>query len=127
MAAEALLWASLYTGNDEWRRLSDGAIAAVGLLADRYPSMVGHHLALAHSSHSTKELAIVGEDWRELADVYWSRYRPEVALAAAVFGDSGVPLLEGRTGNGKTLAYLCQGFVCELPTSDKDALARQLS
>ena len=126
MAAEALLMASLYTGNDEWRRSSDGAIAAVGLLADRYPSMVGHHLALAHSSHSTKELAIVGEEWRELAAVYWSRYRPQVALAPAVSEDDGVPLLEGRTGNGGTLAYVCRGFVCELPTSDKDALARQL-
>jgi uncharacterized protein YyaL (SSP411 family) len=125
LASEALLLASLFTANDEWRRMSDEAIGSVGLLADRYPSMVGHHLALAHSSASTKELGIVGDSWRELAAVYWSRYRPHIALAPST-GASDVPLLEGRSDHGKTLAYVCQDFVCDLPTEDPDKLAQQL-
>ena len=126
LAAEALLTASLYTGNDEWRRMSESAIAAVGLLAERYPSMVGHHLAVAHSSADTKELAIVGVNWRELAAVYWSTYRPGVAMAATAEETSLVPLLEGRTDHDETRAFVCRGFVCELPTSDRQTLASQL-
>ncbi|MFP4073300.1 MAG: thioredoxin domain-containing protein [Actinomycetota bacterium] len=126
LAAEALLLASLYTGNANWRESSERAIAAVGLLADRYPSMVGHHLAVAHSSFSTRELAIVGEEWPDLAAVYWSEYRPGVALAPSASATSSVPLLEGRAPNGQTLAYVCRGFVCDLPTSDPEVLAQQL-
>jgi uncharacterized protein len=126
LAAEALLLASLYTGNSEWRRLSEGAIESIGLLAERYPSMVGHHLAVAYSSADTKELAIVGDEWPRLAAVYWDAYRPAVALATTAGSTSAVPLLQGRTDHGKTLAYVCQDFVCELPTSDPEALASQL-
>jgi uncharacterized protein YyaL (SSP411 family) len=126
LAAEALLLGSLYTSNDEWRRMSEDAISAVGLLADRYPSMVGHHLAVAHSSAHARELAIVGERWRELAQVYWSGYRPEVALAATSEASSTVPLLEGRTDQGQTRAYVCHDFVCDLPTDDPKTLAEQL-
>jgi uncharacterized protein YyaL (SSP411 family) len=126
LAAEALLLASLYTGNGEWRHMSESAIAAVSVLAERYPSMVGHHLAVAHSSANTKELAIVGDHWRELAAVYWSAYRPGVALAPSAGETSRVPLLEGRTDHGPTLAYVCRDFVCELPTSDRQVLASQL-
>ncbi len=126
LAAEALLWASLYTGNDEWRRMSDEAIASVGLLADRYPSMVGHHLAVAYSAGDTKELAIVGKKWRDLAQIHWSRYRPGVVLAPSAGGETAVPLLEGRTDEGETRAFVCRGFVCDLPTSSKEDLAGQL-
>jgi hypothetical protein len=126
LAAEALMIAGLYTGHDEWKRMSDSAVAAVGLLADQYPSMIGHHLAVAHSSADTRELAIVGDDWREMATVYWSRYRPGVALAPSAEESTAVPLLEGRTNRGETLAYVCQGFVCDLPTPDRDVLASQL-
>ncbi len=117
--------ASMFTGNEEWRRMSDEAIGSAGLLADRYPSMVGHHLAMAHSSATTKELAIVGDSWRDLAAVYWSRYRPNIVLAPAS-GASDVPLLEGRTDHGRTLAYVCQDFICVLPTEDPEKLAQQL-
>ncbi len=127
LAAEALLIASLLTANEQWRQMSESALAAVGLLADRYPSMVGHHLAVAHSSASTRELAIVGEGWRDLAAVYWSRYRPEVALAPSEAGSETVPLLEGRTGEGAARAFVCRGFVCDLPTSDPGVLADQLA
>jgi uncharacterized protein YyaL (SSP411 family) len=36
-----------------------------------------------------------------------------------------VPLLANRNADG-TSAYVCQGFVCELPTSDPGLLANQL-
>ncbi|HUG32418.1 MAG TPA: thioredoxin domain-containing protein [Acidimicrobiia bacterium] len=126
LAAEAALVASLLTGNAHWSEMSESALASVGMLADRYPSMVGHHLAVAHSSASTKELAIVGEGWRQLASIHWSRYRPGVVLAPSTSGTDLVPLLEGRRTNGAARAYVCRGFVCNLPTSDPEVLAEQL-
>ena len=38
-----------------------------------------------------------------------------------------VPLLEDRHQVGRTLAYLCEGFVCDLPTSDADELVGMLN
>jgi uncharacterized protein YyaL (SSP411 family) len=126
LAAEALLYASLYTGNPEWRQMADGALASAGVLADRYPSMVGHHLSVAYSAGHPRELAVVGEDWRALSAVYWSRFRPDVVLAPSAEVESTIPLLEGRGVAGETLAYHCRDFVCELPTSDAGVLAEQL-
>jgi len=126
LAAEALLIASLYTGKSEWRDKSDAAIGAAGLLVERYPSMVGHHLSTAYSARKTKELAIVGPDWKELARVYWSRHRPHVALAGSASGTSVVPLLEGRVTEEGALAFVCEDFVCALPTSDPVELSHQL-
>jgi len=127
LAAEALLLASLYTGNTTWREQAEEALGAAGVLAERYPSMVGHHLAVTYASLETRELAIVGPGWRDLASVYWSRYRPGVALAVSAEGSSTVPLLADRAEGSATRAFVCRRFVCDLPTSDVGELAEQLS
>jgi uncharacterized protein YyaL (SSP411 family) len=85
--------------------------------------MVGHHLAVAHSARDGRELAIVGPNWQDLAVVFWSRYRPGIALAPSATGSTMVPLLEGRLAGSAPTAYVCRGFVCDLPTSDRDVLA----
>ncbi len=126
MAAEALFVMSAYTGDAELRDVAAATLRAAGMLMDRYPSMVGHHLAVLHSFLSGRELAIVGPRWTELARVYWSRYRPAVVLAVSPDGKEPVPLLEGRSKPEETLAYVCEQHVCALPTSDPDALAGQL-
>ncbi|HEU4895572.1 MAG TPA: thioredoxin domain-containing protein, partial [Acidimicrobiia bacterium] len=119
LAAEALLISSLFTGKESTRAQAESALASVGALAERYPSMVGHHLAVAHSIGDTREVAIVGEGWRDLATVFWSGYRPNVVLAPSPTGSDPVPLLAGRDRpSSGSLAYVCRGFSCELPTSD---------
>jgi uncharacterized protein len=125
LAAEAMLWAHLYTGESRWLEKSTSALGSVGVLAERYPSMVGHHLAVAYSADRSRELAIVGRGWRDLARVYWSRYRPGVVLAGSDLGSDVVPLLAGRA-DGATRAFVCHGFTCDLPTSDPETLAAQL-
>jgi uncharacterized protein len=123
MAAEALMLTALYTGEARWRESAESALSAAGALMERYPSMVGHHLSVSASSSRTKELAIVGEDWERLARVHFARFRPHVVLAPSVGGHSQVPLLEGRGVGDTAMAYVCEGFVCDLPTSDPVVLA----
>jgi hypothetical protein len=126
MAAEALMLASLYTGNEMWREMAEAAMESVAVLMDRHPSMVGHHLSVLHSSRRTKELAIVGPEWRNLARIHWARFRPNVALAVSAGGITAVPLLDGRTATEGAKAFVCQGFICDLPTDDPVELAAEL-
>jgi len=40
---------------------------------------------------------------------------------------AGVPLLEGRAAvDGKATAYVCRNYACELPVTERTALAGQL-
>ncbi len=127
MAAEALLTLSSYTGDAGQRELAAGALQAAGLLMGRYPSMVGHHLAVLHSFLTSRELAIVGPDWREMTGAYWARFRPNIVLAPSENGSEPIPLLSGRVSeSGETMAYVCEGQVCNLPTSDLAKLSSQL-
>jgi uncharacterized protein YyaL (SSP411 family) len=127
LAAEALLLSALYTGDTARRTAAEGALESVGALMEKYPSMVAHHLAVSHTLTRTKELAIVGEEWEQLAEVFWARFRPHVALAGSLEDSAGVvPLLNDRLQAGQTLAYVCEGFVCDLPTDDAGALAELL-
>jgi len=42
-------------------------------------------------------------------------------------GAAGVPLLEGRAAiDGRATAYVCRNYACELPVTDRAALAKQL-
>jgi uncharacterized protein YyaL (SSP411 family) len=126
MAAEALLILASYTGESRWRDLAFDTLRSAGLLMERYPSMVGHHLGVMHSLLDSRELAIVGPEWGGLARVFWSAYRPNVALAVSSDGAGPAPLLEGRLKEGQTLAYVCRDHVCALPTADPEVLAGQL-
>jgi uncharacterized protein YyaL (SSP411 family) len=74
----------------------------------------------------SKELAIVGSEWAQMAEVYWSRFRPHIVLAGSLENIEEIPLLKDRHQPGQTLAYVCEGFVCDLPTSDADELAQLL-
>jgi hypothetical protein len=40
---------------------------------------------------------------------------------------AGMPLLEGRAAiDGKPTAYVCRHYTCELPVTERAALAKQL-
>ena len=127
LAAEALLTLSSYADDEEARQLATGTLRASGLLMERYPSMVGHHLGVLHSYLTGRQLVIVGPDWPALSRVYWDRFRPNTVLAVSPTGEEPIPLFEGRAAQSRTLAYVCRDHVCDLPTADPDDLARQLA
>lgn len=126
LAAEALLLASLYTGDAAFEEHAERALRGGAAVATTSPSGAGHLLSVLHTMvRQPQEIAIVGPDALQLAAVVWERFRPNVALAVDLDGSGAdvVPLLEGRTAG---LAYVCRDFACELPVSDPDALRRLL-
>ena len=129
MAAEALLWLSLYTGDTAWLAEAESVVRAGAGLMERYPSAVGHLASVLHSMRrGTREVAVVGREAAALARPVWERYRPHVVVAMAPERSDLMPLLLDRpAGDGAALAYVCRGFVCDLPTSDPGEVRAALS
>jgi uncharacterized protein YyaL (SSP411 family) len=80
------------------------------------------------------EIAIVGDPkddaTRALLTEAAGGYAPNrvVALRSADDEPTAIPLLEDRTlVKGRPAAYVCRGFVCNLPVTDPDALREQLA
>jgi len=64
-----------------------------------------------------------------LLDVIWAEYRPGVVVAASTFpikADSPALLVDRPLIEGKSTAYVCDGFVCRQPTADPETLKAQL-
>jgi uncharacterized protein YyaL (SSP411 family) len=82
-----------------------------------------------------QEIAIVGDpaatDTEALLAEVYRRYLPNSVLALAAPGDAVapelIPLLADRGQiSGRATAYVCRGFVCNLPVTGPEALGRQL-
>ncbi len=128
LAAEALLLASMFTGRSELRARAEETLRATMAVARTSPMAAGHLLAVLHTFlNDPREVAIVGPEAAELASVVWEEFRPGVVVAVDTDGDGAgiVPLLEGRWSD-RTLAYVCRGFVCDLPVSSRDDLRSHL-
>ncbi|MFV2044805.1 MAG: hypothetical protein ACC700_16415, partial [Anaerolineales bacterium] len=56
-------------------------------------------------------------------------YLPNLIIAGGEPGEGSQPALmeERAMREGLPTAYLCQGFVCQLPTTNADELSRQLA
>ena len=125
LGAEALLVASLYTGDEHLRNLAEAGIRSAGQIAEAFPSGAGHLLGVLQTAISRpKEVAVAGAEAARLARVVWEAFRPEVVLAVDRDGTGAadVPLLEHRYQQGRTVAYVCEGFVCLKPVETEEEL-----
>ena len=132
-AAGALLSYAAYTGSARHRAAAEAALGSATALARRFPRAAGWGLAVAEAlADGPREVAVVGprdnpatEALRRVA------FRGTAPGTVVAVGDpaqpSAVPLLADRPlVRGQAAAYVCRGFVCDLPTSDPAVLARQL-
>ena len=137
VAVDMLLRLSMFTGDGEYSRRASTALRAMRQYLIRAPNGMGHWLcALDFYLSTPKEIAIVGEladpATKALLGVVYGGCLPNKVLAGAspekaLAGQSSTPLLEGRTlVDDKPTAYVCQNYVCQLPVTDPEALARQL-
>ena len=141
LAADLLLKLSVITGKDEYSAKAAGPMRSVNRLMSQAPGGTGHWLAALDFYVSiTQEIAVVGpreeEGTRALLEEVFSRYLPNKVLVGASGGGEGddpitalsLPVLEDRgMVDGKSTAYVCQNYACQLPVTDAESLARQLT
>lgn len=141
-AAGALLTYAALTGSVRHREAAERALAVPLRIAERYPRAAGWALATAEALlDGPREVAVVGppddEGTRALHAAALRATAPGLVVAVGpptagpASGPSGsavLPLLADRPlVGGRPAAYVCRGFVCDLPTTDAAALARTLA
>ncbi|MBV9870824.1 MAG: thioredoxin domain-containing protein [Frankiaceae bacterium] len=114
----ALLTSAALTGRADHRDAASTAIGLVAPLVERFPRFAGWSAAAAEALVAGPlEIAVVGApDLAELA-------RRTTSPGAVVVTGGDSPLLADRPPGA---AYVCQGFVCDAPTSDPAALAARI-
>jgi uncharacterized protein YyaL (SSP411 family) len=125
---------SRLTGEEAYARHADEAAATVGALVVKAPRFAGWVWADAVSevlpSAAPVEVAVVGPvgDERDaLVRLAWTQAPAGSVVVAGLEGDTDFALLEDRTARGgRPTAYVCRGFVCNLPVVDAEGLAHQL-
>jgi uncharacterized protein YyaL (SSP411 family) len=136
-AADVLQRLAHLTGEPEYEHAGVEALRLIRDAMARAPSGFGHALgALDLYLSPVKEVAIVGDPDAEatralVAEVTTERYLPNHVLAVAAPADhrsrEAVALLQDRPAlDGRPTAYVCERFICKLPATDPQALARTL-
>ncbi|MPZ14430.1 MAG: DUF255 domain-containing protein [Chloroflexi bacterium] len=131
----ARLWA--LTGDARYERLVSRGLQGMAEAARQHPSGLGNLLcALDFYLGPPQEVAIIGDptspDTAQLVEPLRRAYLPNAVVALARPDDTvaqqDVPLLRDRTlVDGRPAAYVCRGFVCEIPSTDSAALMEKLA
>ncbi|HEY2479027.1 MAG TPA: thioredoxin domain-containing protein [Solirubrobacterales bacterium] len=127
-AALGLLRLAALSGEKAFEDRALGVFALFGEPAVTHPDSFAHLLrALDFHLARTREVALVGGDLGALEEVVRGAFRPNVVVAGGPAGAVEPPLLDARTEvGGEPAAYVCEGFVCNLPVTDPDELRREL-
>jgi uncharacterized protein YyaL (SSP411 family) len=134
LAVDVLLRAGMLLGEASWVDRARATLARLAPTAAKAPLAFGRLLA-ALDFHLGRivELAVISKpgdaETTRLLEVVRARYLPNRLIAVAPSAGDGpaTPLLADRRAlNGKATAYLCEGFVCQAPTTDPAELAHQL-
>jgi hypothetical protein len=145
VASDVLLRLAVITGKNEYAIKGATPLRSLYDLMARAPAGTAHWLAAMDFYVSApKEIVIIGpreaEATQRLLDTVFQRYLPNKVVVGAPRGenppipplqrgDGGIliPLLEGRGMlDSRPTAYVCQHYVCQLPVTDPEALAKQL-
>ena len=137
VAIETLLRLAVLTGEARYEARALQALRPMADLMARHPSGFGRFLcALDFHLGPRVEVALVGaagDGLAPLAAEVFGRFLPNRVVAGMRRGrrrgpPPGMPLLEGarRPSTAAPTAYVCRNYACELPVTDRAALARQL-
>lgn len=134
LLADAALLLAAVSDDPRFRAIAERAVAPALAAAREQPSAFGAALEIAHRlAAPARQLVVVrgADDAARLESV--ARAAPGLVAivdesTARAFADAGFALFAGRGAvSGRSTAYACREFVCALPTSDADELARLLT
>jgi uncharacterized protein YyaL (SSP411 family) len=130
--AKALITHSALTGDSEYRKCAESALATVSEMAGTSPTSVGWGLVASQALLcGPVQIAIIGPDSQQrdqFVSAAWHSSKPGTVIAVGKPNEeTSVNLLNDRPmiGGGPTI-YLCREFVCELPTNDLAIFRGQL-
>ncbi|MGH7365514.1 MAG: thioredoxin domain-containing protein, partial [Candidatus Rokuibacteriota bacterium] len=133
---EWLLRLAIVTGQERYEAIAVKALRPMADVMQKYPSGFGRYLsALDFHLGPVAEVALVWPAGGERAaaplhQTVFRRYQPNrvvVGAAAGAPAAAGLPLLAERGAvDGRPAAYVCRHYVCQLPVTEPEALARQL-
>ena len=135
LACEALLKLAAFSEQREYRELAEETLTSMAEAASQHPLAFGHWLStMDFSLANLKQVALLSGSpsplSQEMLDVLRASFRPNLVVAYAQIPplQNAPELLQGRKLlKGMPTAYVCEGFVCKLPVSSKEALRQQLS
>jgi Highly conserved protein containing a thioredoxin domain len=125
MMALNLYKLSICYDRSEWKEKAINMVRSMGELPIRYPTSFGVWLSLIHEIIAgTKEISIVGNQWKEYLGELLSEYIPYKILMVSKDGMEGYPMLAGKGQNDQTIIYLCTNYECTQPV---DSIKRLIS
>ena len=130
----ALLLLAEYGDRPDYRKLAEESIADVLESAVRYPTAFARWLSAADFALGpVRQVALVGSPQKPAMQGFlstlWKQYRPRLVAAISPYPPApGSPALldERPLLNGLPTAYVCEGFVCQLPLTDPAAFSHQI-
>jgi len=128
LACDVLLRLAILFGEPRYAGAATKTLEALFPLAQRYPSGFGFLLGVAEwRAGAPKEIAITGsgETFRALRRAAGETYLPHRVIVAGE-GSADLPLMEGRDAQ-RELAYVCEAYACQEPTSDPERLRELLT
>ena len=124
--ADALFKLSCYFENRYYDKICKQMLQNIIPSID-YPSAYSNWLrVMLHYSKKNKELIICGENALNYVEKLNQNYIPNYIIAGSK-APSKLPLLENRYSEKETLFYLCTNKTCQKPTSDFDAICKELA
>ncbi len=126
------------TDKQEYKDKADRTLAAFGSGLEQRPEAMPYMMsALDFSLAKHRQIVIAGvpgaADTRALLRLVWQRYIPNRVLLLADGAEGQkqlahwLPLLANVTRKqGRATAYICENYVCNLPTADPPTVARLL-
>jgi uncharacterized protein YyaL (SSP411 family) len=123
LACDVLLRLAIFFGESRYADAATRALESILPLAQRYPSGFGFLLSVAEwRAGSPKEIALTGDDetFRALRRAAGETYLPHRVIVAGA-GSEDLPLMQGRDAS-KSMAYVCEAYMCQEPTTDPERL-----
>jgi len=133
MACEALIKLAAFADEHKYRELAEQSLRQIADFAIRYPLGVANWLSAAENVlGNMKQVAVVAksrdESFSNMLRAIRDKYRPHIVVAASSEpAGPGPALLEHRIPhNDMPTAFVCENFMCKLPTSDIQTMLEQL-
>jgi len=116
--ASNLIYLSIVYDKKHWSERGVAMLAGQSQMAVRYSTSFGVWAGLLlQLVNGTKEIAVVGNDYKSRMQDTNRHYIPFKVLMGSTTDIPGIPLLEQRERPGETLVYVCEHYHCIKPVN----------